>query len=56
LLAGGVVEFLNYLGCQPKEPDAKCMNCKRHKASGVVVKNSKDKACIYIPISLQKKP
>jgi hypothetical protein len=43
------------LGCQPKQPDAKCLNCKRNKPFGVIVNNSKDKACIYIPISLQVK-
>jgi hypothetical protein len=46
---------MNYLGCQPKKPDSKCMNCKRHKSFGVVVNNSKSKACIYMPISLQEK-
>ena len=46
---------MNYLGCQPQKPDAKCMNCKRHKDSGVVVVNSKSKACVYMPISLQEK-
>jgi hypothetical protein len=46
---------MNYLGCQPQKPDAKCMNCKRHKDSGVVVVNSKSKACVYMPISLQER-
>ena len=44
------------LGCKPKEPDAKCNNCKRlFLPNAVNVKNSKDKACIYVPISLQVK-
>jgi hypothetical protein len=44
------------LGCKPKEPDAKCSNCKRRLLPNPVnVKNSKDKACIYVPISLQVK-
>lgn len=48
---------MNYIACLPKEPDAKCENCKRFKqaSSYVNVKNSKDKACIYMPISLQVK-
>jgi hypothetical protein len=44
------------LGCKPKEPDAKCLNCKRFSLPNPVnVKNSKDKACIYVPKSLQVK-
>jgi hypothetical protein len=46
-----------YLLCKPKVPDAKCNNCKRLSDShinSVNVRNSKDKACIYIPISLQE--
>ena len=46
---------MKILNCLPREPDAKCNNCKRRGPNGVVVKNSKDKACIYIPISLQVK-
>jgi hypothetical protein len=47
------------LRCQPAKPDSKCMNCKRrvvHTQMYVNAKNSTDKACIYIPISLQDKP
>jgi hypothetical protein len=46
------------IGCLPKEPDAKCQNCKRFGLKDVVhvsCVNSKDKACIYMPISLQEK-
>jgi hypothetical protein len=49
---------MNILGCLPKEPDTKCLNCRRlklHSTAYVVTKNSKDKACVYIPISLQVK-
>ena len=53
------MDFPNkYLLCIPEEPDAKCKNCKRMSdghINSVNVKNSKDKACIYIPISLQEK-
>jgi len=53
----GEMNVLNQIGCKPKEPDAKCLNCKRRVFSTLQVrtKNSKDKACIYIPISLQEK-
>ena len=45
----------NYLKCAPTQPCAKCMNCKRRApVAPVNVKNSKSKACIYMPISLQK--
>ena len=46
------------IGCLPKEPDAKCANCKRNGLRDVIhvsCVNSKDKACIYMPISLQVK-
>lgn len=46
------------IGCLPKEPDAKCQNCKRFGLKDVIhvsCVNSKDKACIYMPISLQEK-
>ena len=46
------------IGCLPKEPDSKCHNCKRFGLNDVVYVscvNSKDKACIYMPISLQEK-
>ena len=46
------------IGCLPKEPDAKCKNCKRNGLKDVIhvsCINSKDKACIYMPISLQEK-
>ena len=46
--------LFNYLKCAPTEPCAKCMNCKRRApVAPVNVKNSKSKACIYMPISLQ---
>ena len=49
---------MNYLSCKPREIDSKCQNCKRlnteAQAYYVNLKNSKSKACIYIPISLQK--
>lgn len=47
------------VSCLPKSADAKCENCKRYQVPNaqhfVNVKNSKDRACIYIPISLQGK-
>jgi len=53
------MNWLNgYLLCIPEEPDAKCKNCKRFSdghINSVKLKNSKSKACIYIPISLQEK-
>jgi hypothetical protein len=52
------MSFMKILGCIPKEPDAKCLNCKRNGLSKVIhvsCKNSTDKACIYMPISLQVK-
>ncbi len=52
------MNLLMLLGCKPSYPDAKCANCKRplseHKTTVHVI-NSKDKACIYVPISLQVK-
>jgi hypothetical protein len=49
----------NIVACLPKQPNNKCHNCKRFQWQEakyyVNVKNSKDKACIYIPISLQVK-
>jgi hypothetical protein len=53
----------NLLRCRPNQISAKCCNCKRWvdhaKQTGigvtVNVKNSKSKACLYIPISLQEK-
>jgi hypothetical protein len=45
------------IGCLPKEPDSKCQNCKRFGLKDVIhvsCVNSKDKACIYMPISLQE--
>ena len=46
--------LFNYLKCAPTEPCAKCMNCKRRAPVALVnVKNSKSKACIYMPISFQ---
>jgi hypothetical protein len=52
------MNLLNIIGCLPKEPDSKCDNCKRREFTSmqVKVKNSKDKACIYMPISWQVKP
>jgi hypothetical protein len=52
------MNLLKLLGCLPKEPDAKCENCRRYgllSHAHVVCQNSKDKACIYVPISLQVK-
>ena len=47
--------IFNYIECAPVEPCAKCMNCKRRAPTArLVVQNSKSKACIYMPISLQK--
>jgi hypothetical protein len=47
------------VACLPNRPDAKCENCKRYQVANaqyfVNVKNSKDRACIYVPISLQVK-
>jgi hypothetical protein len=51
----------NYILCRPEQADAKCRNCKRwtdqnaKHINSVNLKNSKSKACIYIPISLQEK-
>ena len=53
----------DYSRCAPQEVDDKCRNCRRWlshpqqttnplRQSCVTVKNSKDKACIRIPISL----
>ena len=52
------MNLLKLLGCLPKEPDAKCENCRRYglnDGAHVFCKNSKDKACIYLPISIQVK-
>ena len=52
------MNLLKLLGCKPKEPDAKCENCRRYglkDGAHVTCINSKDKACIYVPISLQVK-
>ena len=52
------MNLLKLLGCKPKEPDAKCENCRRYglnDGAHVTCINSKDKACIYVPISLQEK-
>jgi hypothetical protein len=54
----GKVSMFKLIGCLPKEPDAKCKNCKRNGLKDVIhvsCINSKDKACIYMPISLQEK-
>jgi len=48
----------NELRCSPSKPDEKCFNCKKKLAQSqmyVNTKNSTDKACIYVPISLQEK-
>jgi hypothetical protein len=52
----------DYARCKPQEPDDKCQNCRRWadhpqqtwgaRKSFVVTVNSKDKACIQMPISL----
>jgi hypothetical protein len=52
------MNLLKLLGCFPKEPDAKCNNCRRNgltEHAYVICQNSKDKSCIYVPISLQVK-
>jgi hypothetical protein len=52
------MSLIKLLGCLPKEPDSKCQNCRRYgllSDSYVTCTNSKDRACIYIPISLQAK-
>ena len=54
----GKMSVFKLIGCLPKEPDAKCANCKRNGLRDVIhvsCVNSKDKACIYMPISLQVK-
>jgi hypothetical protein len=47
------------VACLPNRPDDKCENCKRYQVANaqyfVNVKNSKDRACIYVPKSLQVK-
>jgi len=51
-----------YTRCKPANPITKCKNCKRWvdhpeqtRGNGVVnVKDSKSKACFYIPISFQE--
>ena len=52
----------NLLLCRPNQISAKCCNCKRwvdqpKQSKGVVVnvKNSKSRACVYVPLSLQEK-
>lgn len=52
----------NLLLCRPNQISAKCCNCKRwvdqakqHKGLAVNVANSKSRACVYVPISLQEK-
>jgi hypothetical protein len=55
---GSEMSVFKLIGCLPKEPDAKCQNCKRFGLKDVIhvsCINSKDKACIYMPISLQEK-
>jgi hypothetical protein len=54
----------DYARCQPIEPDDKCRNCKRWsdhpeqtwgaRRIYVVTKNSKDKACICVPVSFME--
>lgn len=54
--------LFNYILCKPEQVSAKCCNCKRlafHPLQtkvgfSVNVKNSKSKACVYMPISLQE--
>ena len=58
-----IVGLPNLLKCRPVEISGRCTNCKRWvdhpRQSGigiaVNVKNSKSKACLYMPISLQEK-
>ncbi len=56
----------DYTRCQPIKPCEKCENCKRWFAhpeqknnpfgqSVVTVADCRDKACMYIPISLENK-
>lgn len=49
--------------CRPVAPDARCENCKRwlghqnvigHVVPVVNTAGSRDPACIYLPISLQR--
>jgi hypothetical protein len=55
----------DYARCDALEPDQYCKNCKRWAAHPeqtwgslgspcVTVKDSRDEACIYIPISFEK--
>ena len=52
----------NLLLCRPNQISGRCTNCKRwvdqpKQGKGMVVnvKNSKSRACVYVPISLQEK-
>ena len=52
----------DYTRCRSQQPDNKCRNCRRWadhpeqtwgaRQSLVVTNDSKDRACIYMPISL----
>jgi len=54
--------LFGYILCKPEQISAKCCNCKRwadypKQPKGRVtvnVKNSKSKACHYMPVSLQE--
>ena len=55
---------LDYARCRPDQPDTHCENCKRcvyqpdqtfgDRTPTVNVTGSRDEACIFIPISLQR--
>ena len=55
----------DYARCSPEAPDNYCKNCKRwaahpeqtwgERTPNVATTNSRDEACIYIPISLMEK-
>lgn len=55
----------DYTRCRPNEPDDNCQNCRRwwdhpkqthnpHRQSFVVTTNSKDRACIRMPVSFME--
>ena len=56
----------DYTRCKPIKPDGFCKNCKRwwdhpeqknnpFGQSAVTVNDSRDEACMYVPVSLEKK-
>lgn len=55
----------DYTRCRPKEPDDNCRNCRRwwdhpqqthnpYRQSFVVTANSKDPACVCMPVSFME--